>query len=145
MPSLSALLLVACAGSPVGPAPIMDDNYGLTSSMFRRSIDHQKDDWDPVGIWYRVSNNPPTYLPKGTPASTPLDAANGTLFVDAVDGWRFFVPKGGGAGYSELTLRGQADKITNDVTRSQQTADNTLRSLFFLPVMVGAGFLTPGR
>lgn len=143
---LPVLLLAACAtSSPVGPVRGIDDNYGFTSSLFRHSVDHRKDDWDPVNIWYRVSDNPPTYLPKGTPASTPLDTAHGTLFVDAVDGWRFFVPKGGAAGYSEGTLRGQADKITNDVTRSQQSADNALRSLFFLPIMVGWGFLTPGR
>lgn len=123
----------------------MDDNRNISSSLLRRSIDHQTDRWDPIGIWYRVSDDPPTYLPKGTPASTPLDAAHGTLFVDAVDGWRFFVPQGGGAGYSEGTLLGEADKITNDFTRRQLAARNTVRGLFLPPLLMGLGLATADR
>jgi hypothetical protein len=146
LPLLPVLLLASCAtSSPVGPVRGIDDNHGISSAMFRHSIDHQKDDWDPVGIWFRVNDSPPTYLPRGTPANTPLDAAHGTLYVDAVDGWRFFVPKGGSPGYSEGILRGQADKITNDITRSQQSTRNAMRGAFFLPLMIGHGFLVPGR
>lgn len=125
--------LSSCASSsPVGPVQGMDDNHGFTSSFFRRLVDHEKDDWNPLGIWRRVSGQPPTYVPVDMPKSVAMAEAHGTWFIDASDGYRFFVPKNGTPEYNEEVLKGEAAKITNRRTRGENLARNARRGIGYL-------------
>lgn len=125
------MMLSSCASSsPVGPVHGLDDNHGFTSSLLAKLVDHEKDDWNPLGLWRRVQSAPPAYIPVGTPKELSLTAENGTWFVDAADGWRFFVPQDGVPGYPEGLLLGEARKITNTRTPGENTRRNIGRCFF---------------
>lgn len=133
------VVLPSCASSsPVGPVHGLDDNHGFSSSLAVRLVDHEKDEWNATGLWRRVRSDPPAYVPVGTPKALSLTEASGTWFVDAADGWRFFVPKGGVSGYPEGVLLGEARKITNTRTPGQNARRNAVRRFFgtlMLPLM----------
>jgi len=123
--------LSGCAfSSPVGPVVGLDDRQGVTSGYFRRLVDHERDAWNPLGLWQRVATDPPTYAPVGTPAHPCLAEQPGTWLVDANDGWRFFVPAGGTPEHSETLLLSEARKITN----RRSAAQNFMRNAALLPV-----------
>jgi hypothetical protein len=144
--SVSLLLLTllnSCASSsPLGPVHGMDDGLGFTSGTFRRLVDHEEDNWNPLGIWKKASDDPPTYRPTDMPASVPLHESRGTWFIDASDGYRFFVPRGGTAKYTEGLLKGEAAKITNRRTRTGNTARNAVRGLGYPAILPMLGFGT---
>ncbi len=82
---------------------------------------------------------PPTYIPSGTPKGLSLTEASGTWFVDAADGWRFFVPKGGVPDCPEGVLLGEARKITNTRTPGQNTRRNFGRWFFGILMLPALG------
>jgi hypothetical protein len=81
------------------------------SSEIVRLVDPEKDNWNPLGIWHRIGSESPTYIPIGTAEVLALSEANGTWFVDAADGWHFFLPKNGVPGYPK---RGAAGRSAQD-------------------------------
>lgn len=139
------MVLPSCASSsPVAPVHGLDDNHGFTSSLVTRLVNHKKDDWNPLGLWQRVRSAPPTYIPVGTPKALALTEGNGTWFVDAADGWRFFVPKGGVPGYAEGVLLGEARKITNVRTPGENTRRNIGRWLCGMLLLPARGLGSGG-
>ena len=139
------MALSSCASrSPVGPVHGLDDNHGFTSSLVVRLVNHETDDWNPLGLWQRVRSDPPTYVPVGTVKGLSLSGENGTWFVDAADGWRFFVPKGGVPGYPEGVLLGEARKITNTRTPGENTRRNIRRWFFGILMLPALGLSTGG-
>lgn len=139
------VVLSSCASSsPVGPVHGLDDNHGFSSSLVVRLVDHEKDNWNPLALWRRVRSDPPTYIPVGTPKALSLTETSGTWFVDAADGWRFFVPKGGVPGYPEGVLLGEARKITNTRTPGQNTRRNIGRWFFGILMLPAVGLSSGG-
>ena len=68
--------------------------------------------WNSVGLWYRVSSSPPTYLPKGYGRDRSRNESAGKWVVDDRDGKRLFVPHRGAGGVSQAVLMGEARKVT---------------------------------
>ena len=79
----------------------------------RRKGPIPESEWNQIGIWYRVSDNPLTFLPKGYGRNLPRTEQTGTWVVDERDGKRLFVPKGGVNGFSDRVLLVEAKNATN--------------------------------
>lgn len=79
----------------------------------RRKGPMPESEWNRNGIWYRVSNHPLTYLPKGYGRNLPRTDQTGTWIVDERDGKRFFVPNGGADDISDRVLLADAKSATN--------------------------------
>jgi hypothetical protein len=69
--------------------------------------------WNSLGIWQRIGDSPPTYIPKGYSRSLPRTEAEGVWFEDQRDGKRIFVPNNPVGGYNAEVLRHEAAKITS--------------------------------
>lgn len=69
-------------------------------------------EWNAVGLWQRVAEQPPTYIPRGYPATAPRDDRSGQWFSDKRDGKQVFAPHSGANGYSGAVLRAEARKVT---------------------------------
>lgn len=50
--------------------------------------------WNKAGRWRRISEAPPTYIPKSYSLNAPRTSVTGNWVVDQRDGKRLFVPKG---------------------------------------------------
>lgn len=84
-------------------------------------------EWNRIGIWYRVSDHPLTYLPKGYGRNLPRTEQAGTWVVDQRDGKRLFVPNGGADGFSSRVLLAEAKRATDwEVRRSLKITPETL-------------------
>lgn len=131
------LFLPSCAS--------FDSHQEFPNALAVRLVDHEKDNWNPLGVWRRSHSDPPTYIPVGTPKALSLTEKNGTWFVDAADGWRFFVPKGGVPDYPEGVLLGEARKITNTRTAGQNARRNAAKCFFGILLLPGIGYCSGGR
>jgi len=66
--------------------------------------------WNNVGVWKKVGENPPTYLPRECSTKVLRVSSRGSWITDKRDGKRFFIPAGGSGGLSESVLCGDARK-----------------------------------
>ena len=113
----SLLLAVVFANCAI-PGLLVDTTVGpvvgaVAASAERSRPPEPESKWNDLGIWYRVSDDPPTYLPKGYGRHQPRGDSDGTWVVDARDGKRLFVPKGGVGDLPEDTLLTDARLATN--------------------------------
>ncbi|MCU0779640.1 MAG: hypothetical protein MUF04_00905 [Akkermansiaceae bacterium] len=89
--------------------------------------------WNSVGIWQKIADSPPTYIPKGYPRSLPRTAAEGVWFQDQRDGKRIFVPNRPVGRYDAEILRHEAAKVTS----SHGTFSEVLRNNWSWAVPMG--------
>ncbi|HWB04182.1 MAG TPA: hypothetical protein VG796_14235 [Verrucomicrobiales bacterium] len=82
-------------------------------------IDHSTQAWNSSGFWRRVSDNPPSWVPRGLPLRMP-SSKSGEWIVDGRDGWRFFVPAKGVGGLSAEAIRAEALKVVNRAPGSKE-------------------------
>lgn len=70
-------------------------------------------EWNANGIWYRIENDPPTYLPVGHSQALPRTEKEGIWIVDERESAekRLFVPHGGANDYSFAVLEADAKKV----------------------------------
>lgn len=86
--------IVGCVGCGI---PLIGAEYGIHRArvaVHSMAPPDRESKWNRYGWWKRVSDVPPTYVPKSYPADTRLSEATGTWFVDQRDGKRLFVPHG---------------------------------------------------
>jgi hypothetical protein len=95
-------------------------------------------EWNRVGLWKRIGDAPPTYVPTGYDARRrPPTGREGKWYEDRRDGKRLFVPGGVDGGL----LTGEALKVTGKKRKkSTQTAieDGTSSFLYGLLMAVAA-------
>ncbi len=135
------LSMLACAGLLASCAP-SHDGFGYKKELHPMDvrnytdplIDHDQPGWDHVGLWRRREGKPPVFVPADMPTKAPVDDANGFWTVDAADGSRFFVPKGGTRRYSEGLLKAEAMKATNRLSKRRNAWVNVLGVLVFWPL-----------
>jgi hypothetical protein len=89
----------------------------VVAKKVEEGIEHHKgpipeSEWNKLGLWYRISDQPPTYLPKGFGRNQARNDQTGTWFLDARDGKRFFVPHAGANGLSSAIWAAEARKAT---------------------------------
>ncbi len=68
-------------------------------------------EWNALGIWRRVADQPTTYIPKDYPITAPRGDREGTWVVDQRDGKRLFVPKAKVGDLEPGVLKGEAQKV----------------------------------
>ena len=106
--------------------------FTVVSRKVEEGIERRKgpipeSEWNQFGIWYRVSDHPLTYLPKGYGRNLPRTEQAGTWVIDERDGKRLFVPKGGVDGAPSRVLLAEAKKATNwEVRQSLKITPETL-------------------
>ena len=106
--ALAVAVLVLCNCHPtLNPISAYD---GIVE---RRAGVPLESEWNAVGLWQRVGNDPATYIPKGYPAASPRGSNDGAWFDDKRDGKRLFVPNAGVEGVPCNALQGEARKVTN--------------------------------
>lgn len=69
-------------------------------------------EWNALGIWRCVADQPATYIPKDYPASAPRGETQGSWIVDKRDGKRLFVPKVKVGDLELGVLMGEARKVS---------------------------------
>ncbi len=74
-------------------------------------------EWNKLGIWQRVAEQPATYIPHGYGVSAPRGESDGKWFVDKRDGKRLFVPNSEVGEFSNGVLVGEATKIVGQGSR----------------------------
>jgi hypothetical protein len=79
----------------------------------RRSPPLPESEWNALGVWQRVADEPPTYIPKGYPITAPRGVEQGTWLVDQRDGKQLFVPRTKVRELEPGLMLGEARKITN--------------------------------
>jgi hypothetical protein len=72
----------------------------VQESNERRKGPIPESEWNRNHLWYRVSNQPQIFLPKGYGRHLPRTEQAGTWVIDERDGKRLFVPKEGVDGIS---------------------------------------------
>lgn len=77
-------------------------------------------EWNVVGVWNRVSDSPPTYLPRGFSRHRSRNEKTGVWVTDERDGKRLFVPHQGADGISHAVLMADARKATEWKKREPQ-------------------------
>jgi hypothetical protein len=89
----------------------LNDVIGSMAERSRGPLPESR--WNELGIWRRVADQPPTYIPKGYSISAPRTEKDGQWFDDKRDGKRLFVPNTEVNVYASGVLQGEARKITN--------------------------------
>lgn len=109
-----AVVFGNCATAPARKHNTVDDE--LDQKFYQIYKKHRgptpESEWNAERLWYSVSDNPPTYLPRGYDRRRSRHPSAGTWFVDERDGKRLFVPKGGAGGIPEEVLRTEAHNAT---------------------------------
>ena len=103
-----------CAPAPKrkGP-PVNDPLEQQIYKLYKRSQGPAPEsEWNVDRLWYRVEDDPPTYLPRGYGRARSRSPNAGTWITDKRDGKRLFVPKGGANGLPEAVLRAEARNAT---------------------------------
>lgn len=103
---LACLLLSSCVTS-------IDLTEMVRGAAEKKQGPRPESQWNQLGIWRKISNNPATYIPRDYPVSAPRGNSHGTWVVDARDGKRLFVPHENAGDYDSAVLMGDAKKITN--------------------------------
>lgn len=85
----------------------------LSSVRDRHKGPAPESEWNAMGLWRRVADTPPTYIPKAYPLTAPRDDTHGVWLVDARDAKRVFAPKSKVGGIEPGVLLGEARKVTN--------------------------------
>ncbi|MGB0292547.1 MAG: hypothetical protein ACPGIA_08195 [Luteolibacter sp.] len=67
--------------------------HGVKNTL-RSDAPDPESKWNKYGWWKRISDDPPSYIPKDYPVTAPRTRAHGDWFVDQRDGKRLFVPTG---------------------------------------------------
>ena len=102
---LGLLLLVSCVTSV--------DMIEVGSNLAKRSHGPPPEsEWNAMGIWQRVGDNPTTYIPNGYPVSAPRSSETGIWMEDKRDGKRLFVPNEKVGEFGAGVLMGEARKVT---------------------------------
>ncbi len=111
IPVLSCILpwLGACSLSSFSPRKLVP---GFVGNLVGMGAAYPTSNWNPLGIWQQVSDNPATYIPKGYPLSAPLNEDTGTWFADKRGGKRLFVPNTKVGNLEPGVLMGEARKVT---------------------------------
>lgn len=105
--TLAAALLAACACATSRKwAAAAANMTGLADEIPTES------QWNAVGLWQRVAENPPTYIPQGYSPTAPRDTQHGQWFTDERDGKKIFAPHSGANGFSGQVLGAEARKVT---------------------------------
>jgi hypothetical protein len=78
-------------------------------------------EWNRLGLWQRVADEPPTYIPTGYSASSPRTETEGTWIVDERDGKRLFVPNEKIGIHTPGAMIGEAKKVTTWTPRNHTT------------------------
>jgi hypothetical protein len=105
--------------------------------------------WNEAGLWQRVADKPPTYVPTGYGVNRPRGERDGVWITDRRDGKKFFVPGEPVRGTSPGVLLGEACKITDfQVPRSakgtaRDVASGALYSIMALAAAMGDAPLRP--
>jgi hypothetical protein len=95
----------------------------------------QETEWNRMGLWQRVAEEPPTYIPTGYGASSPRTETEGTWIVDERDGKRLFVPNEKVGIHTPGAMIGEAKKITTWTPRdSTTTSPGIMRDGQLVPV-----------
>ncbi len=84
-------------------------------------------EWNRGGFWKRVGDEPATYIPTDYPESA--SRTDGEWFEDSRDGKRFFAPKGGVEGVSEIIVRREAIKQSNPPAREPITTTTGIMNM----------------
>lgn len=113
-------LPVVLVGKTVEPAVIK-----MMENQEHRKGPIPESEWNPIGIWYRISDTPPVYLPKGYGRDLPRNDRSGTWYVDKRDGKRLFVPHGGVDGIPEAALAVEARNSTRWKTYDKMKVDKS--------------------
>ena len=103
-------------GSPawmLGSCALEWNGAGPADALAERIHPAPESKWNVVGVWKRVGDSPPTFLPAGCSASDLLVASRGQWITDQRDGKRFFVPEGGTSDFTESVLLCDAKKHCN--------------------------------
>ena len=87
-------------------------------------------EWNKLGIWQRVAEQPVTYIPHGYGVSAPRGEKDGRWFVDKRDGKRLFVPSDKVGEFSNGVLLGEARKIVGQGSRQYL---NTQPGILMMP------------
>ncbi|MEO1836399.1 MAG: hypothetical protein ABGZ49_12995 [Akkermansiaceae bacterium] len=108
------ILIVSLASSSCGPPWEVEKRGGYSGGVLTRLYGPPPESyWNKMQLWYRVGDEPATYLPKGYPAQAPRTELVGLWVVDKRDDKRFFIPNKGVKGFSRAALLGEAKGITN--------------------------------
>jgi hypothetical protein len=95
----------------------------------------KESEWNRVGLWKRIGDNPATYVPVEYDSTRPTTQREGTWFDDRRDGKRLFVPDGDNGGL----LTGEAMKVTGiKRKRSPQTALEDATASFLYGLLMTA-------
>ena len=128
----ASLLLAVVFANCAAPVFIAGQAVGVVATSRERSKGPEPESkWNDLGIWYRVSDDPPTYLPKGYGRHQPRGDSDGTWVVDARDGKRLFVPRGGVGDLPEGTLLADARLATEWQWQYPQPTKITPKTLMF--------------
>jgi hypothetical protein len=101
-----ALLIASCSNT----TGLLPDAFRVMSE--RRAGPVPESEWNRLEIWQKISDSPPTYIPKDYSRSLPRTESEGVWFVDKRDGKRLFAPNQTVGSYKPGVLRGEAAKIT---------------------------------
>jgi hypothetical protein len=96
----------------VAAAPLMMADHKRRVRKERKAGPLPEAEWNAEGIWSRVGDSPPTYLPTGYGRNLPRTSDVGEWIVDARDGKRFFIPRHGTNGIRASVLATEAGKAT---------------------------------
>ena len=70
-------------------------------------------EWNRLGLWRQVADDPPTYIPDGYSDESPRTEQDGTWYIDKRDGKRVFVPDMKVGDYGPSVLQAEATKVTS--------------------------------
>jgi hypothetical protein len=76
--------------------------------------------------WYLVSNDPPTYFPKGIPADSPTSYKHGEWVYGGQNSERWFLPRKGLDQRKRQELREEALAMQTLRYRNKDTVENSL-------------------
>jgi hypothetical protein len=85
-------------------------------------------EWNRKGLWQRVADEPPTYIPTGYSASSPRTETEGTWIVDERDNKRLFVPNEKVGIHTPGVMIGEAKKVTTWTPRDYTTTSPGIMS-----------------
>lgn len=133
----------------IGTARVTERFLGVTSvltavSMFVSSCQNAAPAYTgpsalESGNWTKVRKHPPTYFPKGLPASTPTEAWDGSwVSVGDQAGTRFFIPARGHGGLSarQLIDEAHAAVLPERKARMEDTLGDKVTEALQVPLTV---------
>lgn len=109
-----SIVFCGCAAPFLSPVLAFEEiGSGIQSVSERRAGPLAESEWNRARIWYRIDEDPATYLPVGYSKHQSRGESEGVWVVDERDGKRFFIPAVGVEGYKRNLLFAEATKVTN--------------------------------